>query len=106
MVQKIVKKTDKCICGVFVLTFGLFLFSSCSQTRFLKSKTLNAEISLGEQIKKVRINRGVTLQALASAADMSVESLELVESGLATPMPSKMVVLQEYLNAEFIYQNN
>ena len=60
----------------------------------------NAErtlIAIGRRIRKLRKDRGLTLQQLAGAAGISSSMLSLVERGLASPSIGSLIVVSEAL---------
>lgn len=64
------------------------------------SLSANAErtlIAIGRRIRKLRKDRGLTLQQLAGAAGISSSMLSLVERGLASPSIGSLIVVSEAL---------
>ena len=100
-------KTEKCNAGL------LFIFLICVLVASVLScqSSKNAETlhdtrmqyrSIGEQIRKERIDRGLSQKELADAVKMSQETLSLIEDGFATPIQHKMVAIEEFLGVELI----
>ena len=61
------------------------------------SKTANTLAAIGVRIRELRQLRGMTLQALASASDLSPSMLSLVERGRASPSIGSLVVIASSL---------
>lgn len=96
-------KPKKCNSGkcLFLLLLFILLFVSCKTA--LVQPVVTKMPSLGEQIRYVRISKGLSQKELADAVKLSIEVLRLVEDGLATPLPSKVAAIQEYLDIELVY---
>jgi transcriptional regulator with XRE-family HTH domain len=58
-------------------------------------------VSVGEQIRSHRIQQGMTQQALADKVNISQNSLSLIEDGLATPIHTKLILIQDYFQVKF-----
>ena len=99
------KKYKKKAIGLLLL-FVLFIGSiACNSAK----KPENTDIlskeqyrSIGEQIRKERIRKGMTQQQLAEAVSLSQNALSLIEDGLATPIQHKIIAIEEYLGIELI----
>jgi predicted transcriptional regulator len=105
MVHYLKIKTEICnriVPLLLFLTLSAFFYSCLP----VKASHANCDyLSIGTQIKKQRIKKGYSVKELANAVKMSEQSLLLVEKGLATPIYSKLISLQELLNAEFVLTN-
>lgn len=101
-------KTEKC--KKVLLAFAcscvfLISFNACQSHKSAeKSAVLTNEQyrSIGEQIRKERIIKGLTQKELADAVSISQNALSLIEDGLATPIHQKIVAIEEYLGVELI----
>ncbi len=58
-------------------------------------------VSVGEQIRQHRLEKGMTQQALADEVNISQNSLSLIEDGLATPIHTKLILIQDYFQVKF-----
>jgi transcriptional regulator with XRE-family HTH domain len=59
--------------------------------------TADIVVAIGERIRSARLSQGMTLQALAAAANLSASMLSLVERGRATPSIGSLVVIANSL---------
>ena len=57
--------------------------------------------SVGMQIRQERLDRGMSQQALADSVSISQNTLSLIEDGLATPIHTKLIEIQNYLGVKF-----
>ena len=105
MVHYLKIKTEICnriVPVLLFLTLSAFLYSCLP----LKASQTKCDYrSIGTQIRKHRVIKGYSVKELADAVQMSEQSLLLVEKGLATPIYTKLISLQEVLNAEFVLSN-
>lgn len=72
---------------------------ACQQNT--EDKTLNAYQHIGIQIRQERLAHGLSQQQLADAVGMTQTSLSLIEDGLATPIHTKIIAIQDYLSMTF-----
>lgn len=56
---------------------------------------------IGQQIRAERLAQGISQQQLADEVNMTQSSLSLIEDGLATPIHTKIIAIQKYLNLTF-----
>lgn len=92
------------LCCLFLACFILGL-SSCNRAKNAEVATLFSKEqyrSIGEQIRKERIRRGMTQLQLAEAVSLSQNALSLIEDGLATPIQHKIIAIEEYLGIDLI----
>jgi ribosome-binding protein aMBF1 (putative translation factor) len=87
--------------SLFVILLFVLSFVSCKTASELP--IVKKMPSIGEQIRYERISKGLSQKELADAVKLSAEVLSLVEDGLATPLPSKVAAIQEYLGIELVY---
>lgn len=85
--------------SIFVFTGTLF---SCNQKETLPVKPYG----IGDQIKKARINTGVSQKDLATAIGLSKENIQTIESGVAVPTRDIIVEIEETLGVEIILDSN
>lgn len=83
----------------FLMFLILFLMISCNDG----SDKLPDEIynKIGLEIREARILRGLTQQELADSVDLTQNSLSLIEDGMATPMHTKIIEIQYFLDTVF-----
>jgi len=89
----------------FFLLLSMLVVCSCNSAKNTDSYdvlTKEQYRSIGEQIRKERINKGMTQQQLAEGVSLSQNALSLIEDGLATPIQHKIVAIEEYLGIELI----
>lgn len=82
-----------------VFTLMLGLLSACQSSSTQTSKALYQHI--GKQIREERLAQGLSQQQLADAVGMTQSSLSLIEDGLATPIHTKIIAIQEHLHMQF-----
>lgn len=86
--------------SIFLLSFWALFFFSCQNSApqlppaFYKS--------IGNQIRTIRIEKGMTQQALADSVGITQNGLSLIEDGLATPIHTKLVDIENFLNTTFV----
>ena len=61
-------------------------------------------VRLGEQIRQARLASGLSQRDLAEAAELNQDNLSLIEDGLASPTPAKIIRLQEILGVELVWK--
>ncbi|CAA6829116.1 MAG: Unknown protein [uncultured Aureispira sp.] len=85
---------------IFLLVFVANLFMGCGAT---ESKDLNPDFykTIGAQIREARLEQGVSQQDLADEVGVTQNGLSLIEDGLATPIHTKLIAIQNYLDVEF-----
>lgn len=68
-----------------------------------KEEKLNQEFykKIGTQIREERLNKGLSQQDLADAVGITQNGLSLIEDGLATPIHTKLIAIQDYLGVRF-----
>ena len=74
------------------------LFLSC-ENKVADSIDLSAHI--GPQIRAIRLERGMTQEALASVIGIDQNALSLIEDGMATPIHSKLIDIETYFDTIF-----
>ena len=57
--------------------------------------------TIGFQIREQRILKGIGQQELADAVGMTQNGLSLIEDGMATPIHTKLIAIQNYLQITF-----
>lgn len=85
---------------IFLLVFVANLFVACETT---EKKDLNTDFykTIGAQIREERLKQGVSQQDLADEVGVTQNGLSLIEDGLATPIHTKLIAIQNYLNVKF-----
>lgn len=85
---------------IFLLVFVANLFIACGAS---EKKDLNTDFykTIGAQIREERLLQGVSQQDLADAVGVTQNGLSLIEDGLATPIHTKLIAIQNYLNVKF-----
>ena len=85
---------------IYLLVLVVGVFSACGSGNKDKS---NSEYykSIGLQIREERLARGISQQELANAVGISQNGLSLIEDGLATPIHTKIIAIQNYFGVEF-----
>lgn len=85
---------------MFLLGFLLVLGAACGRKAPPK---LDAQFykSIGFQIREQRILKGISQQELADAVEITQNGLSLIEDGLATPIHTKLIAIQDFLGVEF-----
>lgn len=85
---------------IFLLVFVANLFIACEAT---EKKDLNTDFykTIGAQIREARLQQGVSQQELADAVGVTQNGLSLIEDGLATPIHTKLIAIQNYLEVQF-----
>ncbi|RUM30337.1 MAG: hypothetical protein DSY32_02350 [Aquifex sp.] len=58
-------------------------------------------IGVGQRIKKVREDRGMSLDEFAKAIGISVKKLEEIEKGVSRPCDSTLVFIAKRFNVDF-----
>ena len=85
---------------IFLLVFVANLFIACEAT---EKKDLNTDFykTIGAQIREERLHQGVSQQDLADAVGVTQNGLSLIEDGMATPIHTKLIAIQNHLNVTF-----
>jgi DNA-binding XRE family transcriptional regulator len=85
---------------IFLLVIVANLFIACGTT---EKKDLNTDFykTIGAQIREARLEQGVSQQDLADAVGVTQNGLSLIEDGLATPIHTKLIAIQNYLEVQF-----
>lgn len=85
---------------IFLLVFVANLFMACESS---KKKDLNEDFykTIGAQIREVRLQKGISQQDLADEVGVTQNGLSLIEDGLATPIHTKLIAIQNYLDVKF-----
>lgn len=85
---------------IFLLVFAVNFFVACESS---KKKDMETDFykSIGTQIREERIQRGISQQDLADAVGVTQNGLSLIEDGLATPIHTKLIAIQNYLEVKF-----
>lgn len=85
---------------IFLLVFAANLFIACESS---KKKDLNAAFykTIGAQIREERLQKGISQQDLADAVGITQNGMSLIEDGLATPIHTKLIAIQNYLDVKF-----
>jgi len=85
---------------IFLLVFAANLFVACESS---KKKDLNADFykTIGAQIREERLQKGISQQDLADAVGITQNGMSLIEDGLATPIHTKLIAIQNYLDVKF-----
>ena len=65
----------------------------------------NKRPQIGDQIRTERLKQNISQLQLASAIDMEITSLSLIEDGLATPVKEKIKAIEEHLNVTFVWDS-
>lgn len=60
-------------------------------------------MAIGLQIRKARLERGLSQEDLAKAVGLSQNALSLIEDGMATPMLEKVEAIEQYLGVTFTW---
>lgn len=85
------------IVGLIVLT----ALGSCSGSE-PQYHPQQSEATVGAQIRKARIHKGITRHRLASELGLSMDNIATIERGGATPTREVMVAIQELLDCELV----
>jgi DNA-binding XRE family transcriptional regulator len=85
---------------IFLLVFAANLFMACESS---KEKSLNEDLhkTIGAQIREERLQKGISQQDLADAIGVTQNGLSLIEDGLATPIHTKLIAIQNHLGVKF-----
>lgn len=85
---------------IFLLAFTLNLVTACESS---KKKDLGDDFykSIGAQIREERLQKGISQQDLADVVGVTQNGMSLIEDGLATPIHTKLIAIQDYLEVEF-----
>jgi DNA-binding XRE family transcriptional regulator len=85
---------------IFLLVLGVVILTACGGGN---EKKLGKEFykTIGYQIRAQRLVKGISQQKLADAVGVTQNSLSLIEDGLATPIHTKLIAIQQYLEVEF-----
>jgi ribosome-binding protein aMBF1 (putative translation factor) len=85
---------------IFLLVFVANLFMACESS---KKTDLNEDFykTIGAQIREVRLQKGISQQDLADEVGVTQNGLSLIEDGLATPIHTKLIAIQNYLDVKF-----
>ncbi|WP_052599259.1 helix-turn-helix domain-containing protein [Aureispira sp. CCB-QB1] len=85
---------------IFLLVFAANLFIACEATQ---KQDLGKDFykSIGAQIREERLQKGISQQDLADAVGVTQNGLSLIEDGLATPIHTKLIAIQNYLDVKF-----
>ncbi len=83
-------------CKIFLL---VFLLQSCTPSE--GTDATNFYKTVGSQIRKERLERGLSQQDLADSVNITQNSLSLIEDGLATPIHTKLIDIQNFLDVKF-----
>lgn len=81
---------------IFLLSFFLM---ACGGSATIDDRSFYKNI--GSQIRKERLLKGLSQQALADSVSITQNSLSLIEDGLATPIHTKLINIQTVLNVKF-----
>ena len=76
------------------------LFMACSNENEVKMGK-QFYVSVGEQIREHRISIGLSQQELADSVNITQNSLSLIEDGLATPIHTKLILIQDFFDVKF-----
>lgn len=85
---------------MYLLVFVIGAFYACGSGNVNKSDSEFYK-SIGLQIREERLARGISQQELADAVGISQNGLSLIEDGLATPIHTKIIAIQNYFGVEF-----
>lgn len=88
--------------SIFLLSFLLLFFYSCQHNRSELPTAFYK--SIGNQIRVIRIEKGMTQQALADSIGITQNALSLIEDGLATPIHTKLIDIENFLNTTFVIE--
>ena len=85
---------------IFLLVLIVSILGACGNAN---EKKLDGEFykAIGHQIREQRLLKGISQQELADAVGVTQNSLSLIEDGLATPIHTKLIAIQDYLEVEF-----
>ena len=86
---------------ILLLVIGLFVFVGCNSTNEQKMEASFYQ-TIGSQIREQRLSKGLSQQELADAVGITQNGLSLIEDGLATPIHTKLIAIQDYLGVTFI----
>ena len=87
---------------IIVWSLMLCLLVACQSPTASNSKDMYQDI--GQQIRTQRLAKGLSQQQLADEVGMTQNSLSLIEDGLATPIHTKIIAIQQHL--DFTFQFN
>lgn len=85
-----------------LLLMGLYSCNTSKKSDNIDVLTKEQYRSIGEQIRKERLRKGMSQQQLAEAVSLSQSALSLIEDGLATPIQHKIIAIEEYLGIELV----
>ena len=85
-----------------IFTLSLLLWLGCANPDKLIPAGSPGFAGTGEQIRRIRLEQKMTLEALAKAIDMQISNLSIIEDGMADPTPEMMVKIQEVLGKDII----
>lgn len=85
---------------ILLLMFSLLVLFACSTP---KEKKLDRAFykTVGFQIREQRLLKDLTQQEFADEVGLTQNGLSLIEDGLATPIHSKLISIQDYLGVVF-----
>jgi len=85
---------------IFLLVFASILVIACEMSQ---KKNLGDDFykTIGAQIREERLQKGISQQDLADAIGVTQNGLSLIEDGLATPIHTKLISIQNYLDVKF-----
>jgi len=84
---------------ISVYSLILCLLVACQSATSTSSSEMYRHI--GQQIRTERLAQGISQQQLADEVGMTQSSLSLIEDGLATPIHTKILAIQEHLKLTF-----
>lgn len=83
----------------YIFIFFILLCSFSCNFQSVESKSTIKHI--GMMIRDERLQQGISQKNLAEAVGLDLNTLSLIEDGLAVPVPEKVNVISAYLGKEF-----
>ncbi len=75
---------------------------SRAQVITISKESLNNELSVGNQIRVIRESKSISQAELAEAIGLTINQVQTIESGMATPTRDIIFRIQELLEEEII----
>jgi transcriptional regulator with XRE-family HTH domain len=88
--------------NILLLSIGLILLFSCQSNTAKLSPSFYK--SIGGQIRTIRLEQGMSQQALADSVGITQNALSLIEDGLATPIHTKLIAIENFFEVTFIIE--
>lgn len=87
--------------STFLLIFILFCLFGC-QSSPTEQRDAAFYKSIGTQIRAARLEQGLSQATLADSVSISQSSLSLIEDGMASPIATKLVDIEAFLQTTFV----